>query len=321
MDSTFSTPCAWCVIPHRPGEHNIFSVRVLPRRVVHRFSGNSRCFHQFLPLAAVQVLPERGVVVGVLRDEIRVDHARFGSRDFEQRLGDSLEQRDVAGDVRLQKRAGDVRAEQQAARVRRHAEIFQAALARRVDDDHLAAPAAYFHQRAHEARVVRRRVRANQKKQVDRVQVFKLHRRRAGAQTLRQADAGSLMAIVRAVVDVVGAVQPREQLQQESRLVRGAAAGVKKRPVRRGGLQAFGNPVERFLPGHRPVMRVALVAQHRLHQPSAGFQFARRPAAQRFHIVFLKEIDRQDALHVRSLGGDGLVAHFGKVAALVAHAT
>ncbi len=51
------------------------------------------------------------------------------------------------------------------------------------------------------------------------VQIVQLHRRGAGSQALVQAHAGGLVTVVGAVVDVVGAVEPGEQLQQESRFV------------------------------------------------------------------------------------------------------
>ena len=48
-----------------------------------------------------------------------------------------------------------------------------------------------------------------------------------------QANAAGLMAVVAAIVDVVGAVQPGEQLQQKAGLVRAAAAEVPERLVGR----------------------------------------------------------------------------------------
>ena len=67
--------------------------------------------------------------------------------------------------------------------------------------------------------------------QVGVLEVFELDRRRAAAGDARQADAAGLVAVVAAVVDVVRAVQPGEELQQEAGLVAAAAAEVPERFV------------------------------------------------------------------------------------------
>ena len=155
-------------------------------------------------------------------------NARSLTAALEHVLGDAGQQRDVAADVRLDVQAGDPRAEQQAPRIARHAEVDEPDFFRRIDDDDVAAAAAHRHQAAKQPRMVRRRIAADQHEQIAALDVFELHRRRARAQARRQPDAARLMAVVRAVVDVVGAERPREELQQESGFVRRAAAGVEE---------------------------------------------------------------------------------------------
>ena len=81
------------------------------------------------------------------------------------------------------------------------------------------------------------------------VEILERHRALADADRFRQADAGGLVAHVRAVGEVVGAVFAREQLVQERGLVRGAARGVELRHVGVGqGAQRRADPAQRLLP-------------------------------------------------------------------------
>ena len=73
------------------------------------------------------------------------------------------------------------------------------------------------------------RVAADDEHQVGGIEVFEHDRRRAAAGRARKADAARLVAVEAAVVDVVRAVEPGEQLQQEAGFVAAAAAEVPER--------------------------------------------------------------------------------------------
>ena len=69
-------------------------------------------------------------------------------------------------------------------------------------------------------RVIRRRVRPGDDRQVGLVEIVEHERRRAAPEDARQRHAGGLVAVERAVVDVRGPVRAGERLHQERRLVR-----------------------------------------------------------------------------------------------------
>src|SRR5262249_29112046 len=130
----------------------------------------------------------------------------------EEGLGDTVQQSDVAADVRLHVEARDLRPEQETPNVRRHAEFDEAKLFNGVDDDDVAAAATDRHQRPHQARMVRRRIAADQKKKIAVLDVIEGDGGRAGAYRAAQGDGAGLMTVEGAGIDVVGPVQPGEQL-------------------------------------------------------------------------------------------------------------
>ena len=119
-------------------------------------------------------------------------------------------------------------------------------------------------------------IAADQHVEVAVLDVFELHRRRARAQARRQADAARLMAVVRAVVDVVRAEHPRKQLQQEPGLVRRTAAGVEEAAAGTAALQRCRQLLERLVPGDDAVVRRAR-RRHRSGRP-AGRRIRARAA-------------------------------------------
>ena len=177
-----------------------------------------------------------------------------------------------------------------------------------------------LHQRAHQPRVIAGRVAADDEHQVGVLQVFELDRRRAAAGDAGQADAARLVAVVAAVVDVVRAVQPGEELQQEAGLVAAAAAEVPEGFVGRRRAELVDDSLERFVPRDRRVAaRLARVA-HRLDEPAAGFQLARRKLLQLARRIALPEVAADGALHVGDHRLQALLADLGKMAQLVDHA-
>ena len=177
---------------------------------------------------------------------------------FEHVLGDAGQQRKIAADVRL-----DVQARQSAlpnSRLRGSLgtrKLTSPISFSRIDDDDVAAAAAHGHQAAKQARMVGRRIAADEHEQIAAFDILELHGGRARSQARCQTDTARLMAVVRAVVDVVGPERAREELQQESRFVGRAAAGVKETAARSGCLQLVRDAAERVVPGDDAVVRVS----------------------------------------------------------------
>ena len=140
------------------------------------------------------------------------------------------------------------RAEQQAPRIARHAEPHQPDFAGGIDDDHVAAAPADGHEAAEQAGMVRGGIAADEDVEIAALHVLELHGRGAGPKAGREADAARLVAVERAVVDVVRAERPGEELQQETGFVRGPAAGVEEAAAGRGCLQLRADACERLVP-------------------------------------------------------------------------
>ena len=117
--------------------------------------------------------------------------------------------------------------------------------------------------------MVRARVLARHDDQVGLVEVLQRDAALADADRLGERGAGRLVAHVGAVRQVVGAELAGEELEQERRLVAGAARGVEEGLVGGGqGPQLLGDDRERPLPGHRLVPVRALRQVHRLRDPA-----------------------------------------------------
>jgi hypothetical protein len=149
--------------------------------------------------------------------------------------------------------------------------------------------------------------------------VVELHGAGSGADHAREAHAARLVAVVGAVVDVIGAVEPREQLEQEAGLVARAAAEVEKRLFRRGPPQLRGDPLHRVGPLDRAVVLRALLEDHRLHEPPGVLQLTRREGPQLRDRIRFEEGRLHGPLHVGHHRLERLLADLGKVARLVHH--
>ncbi len=170
---------------------------------------------------------------------------------------------------------GDARAEQQAARIGRHFEALEPDLAQRIDHHHRPAAALELHERAHEAWVVGGGVAADEHQQVGLVEVGELDRPGAAAEHAAQPHPRGLVAVEGAVVDVVGAPDAREQLEEEPRLVRRAAAEVEEAPLGLDGLEAAAQAREGLLPGGDAVAGRARLRHHRGGEAPQRLQRAR----------------------------------------------
>ena len=167
--------------------------------------------------------------------------------------------------------------------------------------------------------MVGRRIAADEHEEIAALDILELHRRRSRSKARCQTDAARLVAVVRAVVDVVGPEHPRQELQQESRFVRRAAAGVKERAPGRGGLQRSDDAAERLVPCDDAVVRLSRAGVDRIDEPAARFQLTRRKGSELGNGVTRKELRRNAVLHVGGHRLQRLLADFGKMPRFVDH--
>ena len=183
--------------PHRPGEDHPPPAGVEPGHALDRVPVDARAGRDLVPRDRRHVVAVRLPSLGVLPDERLVHRARL-----DDRLGKAGQEGDVATDVRLEVVVGDSGSEQEAADVRGNFEANEADLLQGVDHHDPAPAAPKLHDRLHEPRMVRGRVRPDQEEQVAGVDVLEDDRRRARAGDAGETHARGLVAVARAVVDV-----------------------------------------------------------------------------------------------------------------------
>ena len=129
-------------------------------------------------------------------------------------------------------------------------------LGQRVDRDDLGAALLGDLERGEHARMVGAGVLADDHEQVGLVDVLERDAALADADRLSQRRAARLVAHVRAVRQVVGAVGADERLVEERRLVAGAAGGVEDRldSGESSRLQVLGDDRVGLVPGDRAVV-------------------------------------------------------------------
>src|ERR1700676_1042429 len=119
---------------------------------------------------------------------------------------------------------------------------------------------------------------ADAKDRVAVIEVLQGHGSLADANRLRQTDAGRLVAHIRAIGKVVGAVFPRKQLIEKSRLIGGPAGGVKLRHIGVRQLAERGTDFrQRLVPRNRQVSISSPVVGHRMRQTPLILQVEVRP--------------------------------------------
>jgi hypothetical protein len=123
------------------------------------------------------------------------------------------------------------------------------------------------------ARMVRRRVLAEDQQRVGVLEVFEQHRALADADRRRQAAARRLVAHVRAVGEVVRAVHAHEQLVQERSFVAGAARRVERGPMRAvQPFQVLRDQLIRSVPRNGLVLVRQRIEHHRVSEAAVLFE-------------------------------------------------
>jgi len=124
--------------------------------------------------------------------------------------------------------------------------------------------------------MIARRIGADEKHQIGLVEIFQLKCTDATTKDAGEPNAAGRVAIIAAIVDVVGAVDTGEKLQQEARFVRAPAAGIEEGLTRRCLSKIGGNLCERLFPGDRAVVIVTARVNQRLDEAAERFKLARR---------------------------------------------
>ena len=144
------------------------------------------------------------------------------------------------------------------------------------------------------------------------MQIVQAHTALAHAERLVQSGAAGFMAHVAAVGQIVGAERPREQLQQERRLVAEPAGGVEQRLVGRIEPAQLGcQQVEGVVPADRLVVIRPGPLDHRFGQPALLVEPHVRLRRQLGDGVLAEELSRDPA------GGRLVVDVFGAVLAVL----
>ncbi len=193
------------------------------------------------------------------------------------------------------------------AHVLRVLEANQAGLGQRVDREDLRAVPLRDLEGGQHPRVVGARVLSADHDQLGLVDVLEADRALADADGLGERGRGRLVAHVRAVGQVVGAVGAGEELIGVRRLVGGLARGVEDRLV--GAVQAaqgLPDQLERLLPGDRLVVLGVAAANHGMDEPSLMAQPVVGVVPQVLDAVLREEVRHQ--VVGRRLLGHGLRA-------------
>ncbi|MCY1413405.1 hypothetical protein D9M71_288350 [compost metagenome] len=256
------------------------------RRTIHMRG----LFHigQVQPGLLNDVCPRRGIDDGqvflhgggMFIDEGMVEHGRrvigLGfALPLQQELGHAAHQCHVAAQGRAQVggigRAVAVGEHFQ--RVLRMLEAFQATLLERVDTDHLGTALDRLAQGLKHARVVGARVLAPDENRIGVLEVIEGDGAFADPDALRQRDTTGLVAHVRAVREIVGAIGAHEQLVQIRRFIAGTARGIELGLI--GAFQVqqvLGDQVKGALPADGLVAITGGVIDHRVGQATLVFK-------------------------------------------------
>ena len=165
-------------------------------------------------------------------------------------------------------------------------ETFEGALAQRVKDDNRHVATGQLVESPHHSRMVGAGVVADGDHQLGLIEVVQRDGAFPDANRTRQTDAGGLVAHIRAVGEVVGAVFASEQLEQIRRFVRGASGGIELDLVRFEPAQYFADALKRLVPVDGPEGIACPVIAQGMRQSTVAFQFKVRFCQQRGDAVF-----------------------------------
>lgn len=125
---------------------------------------------------------------------------------FDDTLGDTRKESQIAADMRLNILGSDARAEEHAPHIAGYFEIDQARFDNGIDDDDFSTAISQVHERRHEPGVIAGRIAPDEENEIGVFEVFQGERGGACSERTCQSDSTCLVAIEAAIVDVVRAV-------------------------------------------------------------------------------------------------------------------
>ena len=189
-----------------------------------------------------------------------------------------------------------------------------------IDHDDFATASPQVHQAGHQARMVAWGISTDDKDRIALVEILKDHGGCAGPEGGLQSYAAGLVAVVTAVVDVVGPIDSGKKLEQKTCFVARSAAEIPKRLIRIERLELGADPGEGFGPCDGAIIRFALFVEDRLDESAAGFELPGGPATHLRDGELGPEICSDGRLHVGGHGLKGFFADFGERTVFVDHA-
>ena len=301
--------------PHRPGGDAALRAEQHGDGRVDLGPWHAGGVDEHRPRRRREVRLDRIPAARVRRDEAAVDTARL-----DDALQQRLEHRHVGPDVGLEVDVGDAGAEEKTPPVGGHAKADETELAQRVDDDHAAAAPPERDQLCHETRMVARRVRARDEREVGCREVVEADRRGAGAVDLAERHARGVVAVEGAIVDVGRSPGARHHLHEERRLVARPSGGVEERLRGRCRAEARRRAVERLAPRDAPEMRVAGAGEQRKPETAETLELARPELLEAHERRRPEDLFGDRPGHVARLRLHGFLADLGEVTGLVGHA-
>ena len=305
--------------PHAVDDDDGARPHIDGRHALQLFARQTADAQYVFPIGLAEIVCERLEAVCLLRDEIEIEHwfialAKRLVMRFQHQLHDALESRDIAADAELAILAGDPRLAEgcHLDRILGRRKAFKRALPQRVeyDDRHVAARRPM--QLGQHPRAVGARVLTDDEDRLGMCEIVEHHGPLADADAFGKADAGRLVAHIRAIGKIVRAEAAREQLIHERRLVRGASRSVKFGLVRIvEGIELATDQCERLVPTDRHIMVGRGIVTHRLGQTPLLFQ----PIVA-FLFEFADGVGREELARHAALGqlpGDGLGAIFAEL--------
>ncbi len=237
---------------------------------------------------------EASVILGLGQQLLAVSGVGAGlGVHLDQRLADAGEQGDVAAVTHLQDLAGDfgLRRRQHLGRILRILEPLQPPLLQGVDADHFGPAVHRFLQLVQDARRGRARVVGHVEDQVGLFEVLQRGGAHRDADALRQGHRGALVAHVGAVGQVVGPVDPRQQLVHVAGFQAGPAGGVEHCGVgvRAQGPELPADAGEGLFPRYRDVFVRGRVPAQWMGQPAGGLQLVVGPGVELGQGVLFEE--------------------------------
>ena len=234
--------------PHRPREDRPLALEINLRRGFDLVAINAAGRFDGRPVGRIDCRAIRLIPFGVIANVCLVD-----ATTLEHNLRDAGEERDVAADRRHEIPVGDTGSEKQTPDVARHLESLEPEFFEWIHHHNLAPATLQFHQGPHETRVVRCRVATDEKNRVALIDIFEIEGCGTTSGDTGQPHPGGLVAVEGAVVDVVGAPEAGDHLQQESGLVTRTSREVKEGSIGTGPLKRAADAVHGLGPLDRPV--------------------------------------------------------------------